>query len=224
MRNYFDILRVCPLFRDIAPQELTRVLECLDAKIYSFDKGEAVFNEGDPANDIGVVLTGRLQIVRTDFFGNRSIIASLGPRELFGESFACADVKSIPVDVVAAEDSEVLLIDCLRITHSCSSACEFHQQLIYNLLKIVATKNLAFHQKTEITSRRTTQEKLMAYLLLQAKKNNSTFFEIPYNRQELADYLGVERSGLSVSISRLCRQGVIEADKKKFRILRKTEE
>ena len=224
MRNYFDILRVCPLFRDIAPQELTRVLECLDAKIYSFDKGEAVFNEGDPANDIGVVLTGRLQIVRTDFFVNRSIIASLGPRELFGESFACADVKSIPVDVVAAEDSEVLLIDCLRITHSCSSACEFHQQLIYNLLKIVATKNLAFHQKTEITSRRTTQEKLMAYLLLQAKKNNSTFFEIPYNRQELADYLGVERSGLSVSISRLCRQGVIEADKKKFRILRKTEE
>lgn len=224
MKKYFQLLRQCPLFQGVADDNLRVMLDCLGARAVPFRKRETIMAEGQPARYIGIILTGSAQIIQVDYFGNRSIIADIRPSELFGESFACADVKSIPVDVVAAEDSEVLLIDCLRITHSCSSACEFHQQLIYNLLKIVATKNLAFHQKTEITSRRTTQEKLMAYLLLQAKKNNSTFFEIPYNRQELADYLGVERSGLSVSISRLCRQGVIKADKKKFRILRKTEE
>ena len=218
MRNYFDILRVCPLFRDIAPQELTRVLECLDAKIYSFDKGEAVFNEGDPANDMGVVLTGRLQIVRTDFFGNRSIIASLGPRELFGESFACAGMEAVPVTVVAAEAVEVMLINCRKITRSCSNACCFHQQIIYNLLQIVATKNLVFHEKIEVTSKRTTREKLLTYLMLQAKHHGNLEFEIPYDRQELADYLEVERSGLSAEIGKLCRQELIEVKRRKFKI------
>lgn len=224
MKKYFEILRKCPLFQGIADSDLFMMLECLGARVVQFRKKETIIAEGQPAKYIGIILTGSAQIVRVDYFGNRSIVADIRPPELFGESFACANVSAIPIDVVAAEDTEAMLIDCLRVTQPCGSSCRFHQQMVYNLLKIMATKNLMFHQKIEITSKRTTREKLMAYLLLQAKKNNSTSFEIPYNRQELADYLEVERSGLSVEISKLCRQGIIEAEKKSFKILREIEE
>lgn len=223
MEKYFGVLRKCPLFQQIADKDILAMLSCLGARLVPFHKKETIIAEGEPAKYIGIVLTGAAQIIRVDFFGNRSIVADIEPSELFGESFACADVKSIPINVIAVEDTQVMLMDCLRITHSCSNSCGFHQQMIYNLMRVMATKNLAFHQKIEITSKRTTREKLMAYLLLQAKKNGSASFEIPYNRQELADYLEVERSGLSVEIGKLCRQGLIKTDKKKFKILKSIE-
>ena len=220
MEQYFDALRKCPLFRGITDTELTAMLPCLGARITRFDKGDTIMAEGEAARYVGVVLSGTVHIIRVDYFGNRSIIEGIGASGLFGESFACAGVSAIPVNAIAAEPAEVMLIDCLKITCSCSNACEFHQRMIYNLLKVVAEKNLAFHQKIEITSKRTTREKLLTYLLLQAKKSGEDPFEIPYNRQELADYLGVERSGLSVEIGKLCRQGVIAADRKQFRFLK----
>lgn len=220
MKKYFDILCACPLFGGIQQQELTKALDCLNAGVSSFTKGKAVLREGEPANYIGIVLTGKLQIVRTDFFGNRSILAHLVPGELFGESFACAGVKAVPVTVTAAEAAEVMLIDCLKISGSYSGACHFHQQMMFNLLQIVAAKNLVFHQKIEVTSKRTTREKLMTYLMLQAKRQGSLEIEIPYDRQELADYLEVERSGLSAEIGKLRRQGMIEAERRKFKICR----
>ena len=220
MEQYFDALRKCPLFCGIKNAELSAMLSCLGARIARFDKGDSIMSEGEAARYVGIVLSGTVHIMRVDYFGNRSIIEGIGPSGLFGESFACAAVPAIPVNVIAAESAEVMLIDCLKITCSCSNVCEFHQRMIYNLLKVVAEKNLAFHQKIEITSRRTTREKLLTYLLLQAKAAGTDSFEIPYNRQELADYLGVERSGLSVEIGKLRRQGVISADRKQFRFLK----
>ena len=218
MKKYFDILCVCPLFRDIERQELANALECLNARASSLAKGEAALSEGDPANYVGIVLTGKLQIVRTDFFGNRSILAQLVPGDLFGESFACAGGKEVPVTVTAVEAAEVMLINWMHIIRPCGNACPFHQRMIFNLLQIVAAKNLVFHQKIEVTSKRTTREKLMTYLMLQAKRHGSLEFEIPYDRQELADYLEVERSGLSAAIGKLCRQGTIEAERRRFKI------
>ena len=139
---------------------------------------------------------------------------------MFGESFACADVKRFPVSVVAVEDSQVLLIDSRRITVTCANACGFHNQMIFNLLKVVANKNLVLNQKIEITSRRTTREKLMAYLLLQAKIHRSDTFTIPYDRQALADYLEVERSAMSAEIGKLRRDGIIDCEKSTFRLLK----
>ena len=223
MKKYFKTLQKCQLFEKIADENLEAVLGCLGAKVVNFHRKETIIAEGGPARYIGIILSGSAQVVRVDYFGNKSIVAGIEPSELFGESFACAGVRSVPVDVVAVENTQVMLIDCLKVTQSCSNACEFHQQIIYNLLKVVATKNLMFHQKIEITSKRSTRAKLTAYLLLQAKKYGSSCFEIPYSRQELADYLGVERSGLSVEISKLCREGFIETDKKNFRILKNME-
>ncbi len=220
MKKYFEVLRTCPLFYEISEQDLFAMLGCLDAKATCYDKGETVIAEGEPAKCVGIVLSGIVQIIRNDYFGNRSIVAGIEAPELFGESFACAGVTSIPISVVASKRTEVMLIDCLKITRTCDNACKYHQQMIYNLLRVVAEKNLVFHQKIEVTSKRTTKEKLLTYLLLQAKKNQSECFEIPYNRQELADYLEVERSGLSVEISKLCRQGIIEADHRKIKIIK----
>lgn len=219
MENFLDLLGNCPLFAGIRRKDIGDMLQCLGAVVSSYNKGETVMAEGEPAKYVGIVLSGAVQIVRVDYFGNRSMIASVGPAELFGESFACAGVISTPVSATAAEPAQVLLIDCVRITSSCGRACAFHQQVILNLLKVIAEKNLAFHQKIEVTSKRTTREKLVTYLSQQAKRYNSSSFEIPYNRQDLADYLGVDRSGLSVEIGKLRRQGLIEARGREFIIL-----
>lgn len=219
MKNYLDILGQCPLFAGIAPQNLSALVSCLGARTVRFAKGEVIFQEGSPAQQMGLLLRGEAQIVREDFFGNRTIVARVEPSEMFGESFACAEIAELPVSVIATEDSEVLLMDCRRLLTTCSHACEFHNRLIFNLLKVVATKNLVFHQKIEITSKRTTREKLLTYLNAQAKACGRNSFTIPYDRQELADYLEVDRSGLSAEISKLRREGVLESEKNYFILL-----
>ena len=171
------------------------------------------------ARYVGVVLAGQVQILQEDYYGNRSIVAYIGPGQLFGETYACAGVKALPVSVVADENSKLLLIDCYRITVSCSNACSFHSRIIHNMLYLVADKNLVYDQKLQIVSKRTTREKLMAYLMNQMKLKNSQEFTIPYDRQELADYLEVDRSGLSVQISQLRKEGILENRKNRFKIL-----
>ncbi|MBE5949861.1 MAG: Crp/Fnr family transcriptional regulator [Lachnospiraceae bacterium] len=220
MKKYFDVLRQCSLFDNIADENLVPMLGCLGAVVRNFTKKENILSEGEAARYIGIVLTGSAGIEQTDYFGNRSIVASVYPSELFGETFACAGVEAMPVDVVANEESQIMFIDCSRITQSCSNACSFHQQMIYNLMKVVATKNLILHRKIEVTSKRSTREKLMAFLLLQAKRNNSNSFEIAYDRQGLADYLAVDRSGLSAEISKLRKEGVIRSRKNRFELLK----
>jgi len=217
--KYLQILKKCPLFYQIDDRNLLRMLTCLGARVVSFDKKYTIFAEGTSARYIGVMLSGAAQIFQFDYYGNRSILGGIGVGEVFGEAFACAEVSSIPVTVVASEDSEVMLIDCGHVLHTCQNHCGFHQQLIYNLMRDLATKTIFFHQRIEITSKRTTREKLMAYLLFQAKNQGSTSFEIPFDRQELADFLEVDRSGLSVEIGKLRREGVIENKKNRFVLL-----
>lgn len=219
MENYYSVIGKCPLFNDIAEGNICGMLSCLDARIKKYSKDRIVFCEGDEARYFGIVLTGEVQIIRNDIFGNRTILAKVEPPQLFGEAFACAELTVIPVSVVASKDCEIMLIDAKRITQSCAKDCSFHGKLIFNLLKVVAKKNILFHEKIEVTSKRTTQEKLMTYLLLQAKKAGSYTFSIPFDRQELADYLEVERSGLSAEISKMRKKGIIENRRNLFTIL-----
>ena len=219
MEKYLNILRTCPLFAQIREDHLLRMLGCLGAKVVQFDKKYTILAEGKPAKYIGIVLSGSAQIMQMDYYGNRSLLAVSGPGEMFGEAFACAETKALPVSVIAGEPSDIMLIDCSHILHTCSNNCRFHQQLIYNLMKSLAVKNILFHQKIEITAKRSTREKLMAYLLLQAKKAGSDRFDIPFDRQELADYLEVDRSGLSAEISKLRREGILRSRKKHFELL-----
>ena len=171
---------------------------------------------------MGVVLTGEVQTLREDLDGNRSILAAAGPGQLFGEVFACAQLDRLPVTVIASADSRILQLACRRIIETCSQSCIFHSQLIHNLLKIVARKNLMLNQKIDFISRRTTREKLMAYLTAQAKAADSRIFSIPYNRQELADYLGVERSAMSAELGKLKKEGTIDFHRNHFTLKDKT--
>ena len=219
MKDFHPVLEKCPLFDGIRMEDLGAMMGCIGGRRISVRKGQSVFREGDPATHVGMVLSGAVQMVREDYYGNRSIVAYISPAELFGETYACAGVPSLPISVVADVDSEVLLMDCRRITVSCSNACAFHSRIIFNLLRLVANKNLVFDQKIQVTSQRSTREKLMTYLLNQAKLHGTDAFAIPYDRQELADYLEVDRSGLSAEISKLRREGVLESEKNRFTLL-----
>ena len=219
MKEFFPVLEQCTLFEGIRMEDLQAMMGCIGGRVLQVAKGQSVFREGDPATHVGLVLTGSVQMVREDYYGNRSIVAHIAPAQLFGETYACAGVASLPISIVADTDTQVLLMDCRRITTSCSSACAFHSRIIYNLLRLVATKNLVFDQKIQVTSQRTTREKLMTYLLSQAKLQGSSSFTIPYDRQSLADYLEVERSGLSAEISKLRKEGLLESEKNHFTLL-----
>ena len=219
MKKFYKILRACPLFDGIYDADLERMLGCLGAKVERFDKKYTIFAEGSPARYIGIVLSGAAQIVSVDYYGNRSILSEIYPSELFGEAFACAEVSALPIDVIANEPCDVILIDSAHILHTCENHCGFHQKIIYNLMRGLARMSLHLHRRIEITSKRSTREKLLAYLAAQARLAGSNDFEIPFDRQGLADYLEVERSGLSVEIGKLRREGVIENQKNRFILL-----
>ena len=219
MKKYLEILKKCSLFQEIEDADLLKMLGCLGARVGHYDKKYTIFAEGSSARYIGVVLTGSAQITQVDYYGNRSILAEMGAGEVFGEAFACAGVSAIPISVIANEPSDIMILDSGHILHTCSNHCGFHQRLIFNLMKDLANKTLMFHQRIEITSKRTTREKLMAYLMMRSKQTGSRRFEIPFDRQELADYLEVDRSGLSAEISKMRREGLIKSEKNRFEIL-----
>jgi len=219
MKKVLEVLKSCPLFAGIKEEDLSLALGCFGARPQRYEKGDAILTEGDGVRWIGVVLSGTVQIEQTDYYGFRSMMAKLGSGDIFAEAFACAGIREMPVDVMAAEASEVLLIDAGRMMQPCAQHCGFHQQMIRNLLRVMASKNLGLRQKIEITSKRSTREKLVAFLLVQAKRTGKNTFEIPFDRQELADYLQVDRSGLSAEISKLRKEGRILCQKNRFTLL-----
>ena len=219
MADFIEALQKCALFEGIAPRDLKAMLGCLGGRIADFARGEAIFPADSPAEHVGVVLEGAAQIVLDDFYGNRTIQSIVECGGMFGEAFACAGVDRLPVTVEGVRPGRVMLIRLRRITETCSNACEFHNRMVMNLLKAMAAKNLQLNRRIEITSRRTTREKLMAYLMTQARQARSNRFTIPFDRRGLADYLCVERSALSAEIGRLRREGVLESDRSNFTLL-----
>ncbi len=210
MEKYFDLLLASPLFAGIQPEELASMMHCLGARIIDVEKGEPVFLEGEPAGFVGFVLEGAIQVVRDDYYGNRTVI-SLGEKgDLFGEAFSCAGVDTMPVSGYALADSRVLLLHTQKMLTVCTNACRFHNLLVRNLLQVVANKNLILSRKIQFMSQKTTRQKLMAFLLDQAKQKKSDTFTIPLDRQALADFLGVERSAMSAELSKLHREGILE--------------
>ncbi|MGI6751376.1 MAG: Crp/Fnr family transcriptional regulator [Anaerovoracaceae bacterium] len=216
MELYFHILEKMSLFKDIEKENLLSMLECLSARKVKFRKGEYVFQAEDKVDYVGAVLAGSIKIIKEDLWGNRTIIATAFPGELFAEAYSCAEMDSITVSVVASEDSEVLLIDYKKIIYTCSSSCVFHSKLIENMIKVLAKRNIQLIQKINILGQRNTREKLLAYLGDQAKEAGSKYFDIPFNRQELADYLCVDRSAMSSELGKLRDEGILEFERSHF--------
>lgn len=220
MKKYVGVLKNSILFEGIAETELLPLLGCLSAKRAHYDKNEIVFMSGDSLHHFGIVLSGQVQIYQEDYYGYRNILNHVGAGQLFGESFACADIEALPVSVLATADSELLFIDCRRLAAPCTHACAFHSRLIQNMLTIIAKNNIFLMQKFEITSKRSTREKLLAYLSAEAQKAHSNSFSIPFNRQELADFLSVDRSAMSTELGRLRDEGLLTFHKNHFELLR----
>ena len=209
MEKYFDLLLKTPLFDGIDKEELSSLLNCLQAKVMTAEKGDPVFLEGDEAGFIGVVLEGVIQIVRDDYYGTRSVLSHAEPGQLYAEAYACSNAETMPVSGYALKNCKIMLLSCRKMLTVCSNACRFHNQLVKNLLQVMAGKNVELSQKIQFMSQKTTREKLLAYLLDQAKRADSREFTIPFDRQALADYLGVERSAMSAELSKLRKDGIL---------------
>lgn len=211
--------KMVSLFDGIENGEMEQLLLCLGGRHAIYDEGEYILLAGDRADQVGLVLSGSVLVFSDDFWGNRTILAHVERGGLFGEAFSFARVEALPVSVKAAEKTEVLFINCERIITVCPSACEFHTRLVRNMLKILAEKNMTLTQKIGHMGKRTTREKILSYLSEQAKKAGGNSFSIPLNRQEMADYLAVDRSAMSKELGRLREEGQISFHKNRFRLL-----
>ncbi len=204
-----------PLFAGISEEGVDQVLACLSARPRHFDKQAMLLRAGD-APVMGVVLAGSVHILQEDFWGNRSLLGRAGPGDLFAEAFACAGVLRLPVSVEACEPTDVLLLDAGRLSAVCPAACPHHVQMIRNLLRLMAEKNVGLARKVEHMARRTTRDKLLSYLSAEARRSGGSAFSIPFNRQQLADYLAVDRSAMCSELSRLRDEGLLDFHRSAF--------
>lgn len=218
MKNFLPIIQSSKLFAGISENEIIAMLSCLEARKATYKKGEFLLNSGDTTDAIGLVLEGAVLIIQEDIWGNRNIVSKIGPAQSFASAFACVQGAKLNVSVVAENTVTVMLLNVSRILNICSSACTHHSQIIRNLLSELAEKNLRFSEKLTHMGQRTTRSKVMSYLSSEAQHRGSYEFDIPFSRQELADYLSVERSGLSLELSKLRDEGLLEFHKNHFRL------
>jgi CRP-like cAMP-binding protein len=207
-------------FSHLSEKDIDKLLVCLCGRRKSVEKDAYIYREGDECTALGIVLSGTLHILLDDFWGNRRIVEQTKRGEQFGAAFVCAGIKYIPVSVIAMEKTEVLFLDYNHLIATCQQICPCHTQMLKNLIRSLAEKSNILLTKNDLQSRHSTREKLLAYLSTQAKKENSRSFEIPFNREELAAYLSVDRSAMSAELCRMRDDGILVFKKNKFELLK----
>ena len=208
-----------PLFRGMTVPDIEEMLCCLRAAERTYKKGAVILPEGTPTEQLGVVLSGRVIIEMGDVWGNNSVLSSVGAGGIFAEAYACVPGEPLMVNVTAAEDTEALLLNTGRVMNPCSNVCPYHMQLVRNLLTLCAEKNLQLSRRILHTAPKSIRKRLLSYFSECIKRTGGYSFDIPYNRQQLADYLSVERSALSNELSLMQWDGLIRYDKNHFVIM-----
>lgn len=219
MKEYIEILKHTQLFAGVSNEEIVAMLNCLQARLLTFKKGEYVFREGEHIDNIMVLGKGKLLVQHDDFWGNRSIVNVIRIGEMFGEAYVAPESGAILNDVVAEEDSTVIFFDVRRILTVCSTACRFHAMVVQNLFFAISEKNRKLVQKIGHMSKRSTRAKLLSYLSEEAKRHNNRHFSIPFNRQQLADFLCVDRSAMSNELCKMRDEGLVKFDRNEFTLL-----
>lgn len=219
MESYYHMLMQTPLFSSLSSDELPHMLNCLQARQKSYEAKQFIIHESDTTEDLGIVLNGQVQIITEDAFGNRSITAKLGPGDLFGQVAASKLAHSSPVSVLADTETDLLMLKFHKLVTPCTRACSFHSRVIENMMNVLAERNLMMNRKLSILSQRTMRGKLLSYLAWQSHDKGSSTFSIPFNRDELADYLCVNRSALSREISKMVEERIIATDRNRFTLL-----
>lgn len=218
MKDFFPVIRSSAFFSGISEEELAAMLSCLRAETRDFPKGAFLLRAGDPVNSIGLVLAGSVLILQEDIWGNRHILSKAGAGQTFAAAVACAPGSVMPVSVMADMPVTILLLDVKRVLEVCPSGCAHHSRVIRNLLGELAEKNLRFSEKLTHMGQRTTRAKLMSYLSAEAQRVGKQEFDIPFSRQQLADYLAVERSGLSLELGKMKKDGLLTFRKNHFTV------
>lgn len=215
----FELLTKNPLFNDISADEIRHLYQCLSLTKVSYKKGAFIFLQNQVVRHLGIISKGKAQIIQEDYLGNRTIIRQLEENSLFGEAFVCAQGQILTVSVQAQSDCEVLFLNLDSILLTCTQNCPFHHQLIRNLVKILAQKNILLLNHLEITTKRSLQEKILAYLNRLAQEQHSHEVSSPLGRIDLADYLGVDRSSLTRELNKLQKKGLISFHHNTFKLL-----
>ena len=213
-----SLLTGSPLFAGCSEAEIKEMLTCLNAQKKTYPKDMVILHAGETVRCIGLVCSGSVHIENDDLWGNKSILDCIQPGQIFAETYACAGA-TLMVSAVAAAPTEILLLDVGRMLHTCPNTCGCHARLIENLLAISARKNLTLSRRMFHTSAKSIRGRLISYLSWQAQQKGSCEFDIPFNRQQLADYLSVDRSALSAEIGKMQREGLLVASRSHFRLL-----
>ena len=219
MKKYVSVLKRTRLFAGVGDDEIASMLSCLGARLCTYKKGEYVLRQGEHLNDIIVLVDGSLHIQKDDYWGNRSILGQIAVGETFGEAYVAPESGSLLNDVVAVDDSAAIFFDVKRILTTCSSACRFHAMVVQNMFFAISEKNRKLVQKLGHMSKRSTREKLISYLSEEAKRHSSSSFTIPFNRQQLADFLSVDRSAMSSQLCKMRDEGLLKFEKNQFKLL-----
>ena len=213
-----DVISKSMLFSKIEESEISKMLPCLNAKTVHMAKGSILIHVDEPVRRVGIVISGLLSAIKEDANGERSLIAQFRTGNLFAEALCCVRTNNSPISVVAEQDSTVVWIDFNNILEVCRNNCKHHFLLVENMLFVLANKNLNLQTRMEYLSKKTIRERLLKYLTDVSAGTQEVFY-IPFNREELADYLCVNRSALSREISNLKDEGVIDYHKNKFKLL-----
>ena len=216
MKEFFPVIHSAPLFSGISEEELAAMLSCLRAEKRDFPKEAFVLRAGDTADSIGLVLSGAVLVIQEDIWGNRNILSKAGLGQTFAAAYACAIGSRLNVSVIAETPVSIMFLNVKRILNVCPSACSHHNRIIRNLLDELAEKNLRFNEKLTHMGQRTTRSKIMSYLSAEAQRLGKYEFDVPFSRQQLADYLGVERSGLSLELGKMRSEGLLDFRKSHF--------
>ena len=216
MKDFLPVIRSAQLFSGVSEDELTAMLSCLKAEKKAFPKEAFVLRSGDTADSIGLALAGTVLVIQEDIWGNRNILSKAGPGQTFAAAYACAPGSVLNVSVIAETPVTALFLNVKRILNVCPSACAHHSRIIRNLLSELAEKNLRFNEKLTHMGQRTTRSKIMSYLSSEAQRLGKYEFDIPFSRQQLADYLAVERSGLSLELGKMRSEGLLDFYKSHF--------
>lgn len=216
MEEFLPVIASSPLFSGVSENELTAMLSCLGTRTERFPKDAFLLHAGDMADSVGLVLSGGVLVIQEDVWGNRNILSKVGSGQTFAVAFACAPGSALNVSVSAEMPTTAMFLNVKRVLTVCPSACEHHSRIIRNLLGELAEKNLRFSEKLTHMGQRTTRAKLLSYFSAEAQKRGTYEFDVPFSRQQLADYLAVERSGLSLELGKLRDEGLIEFHKSHF--------
>lgn len=213
-----DLFKKSILFKGMTDPERDECLLTLNAHRKSYKKGDAILHAGNQTDQMGMVLSGSVTIESNDMWGNRTILSQVGTGQFFAETYALLPEEVMLVDVVANENCQVLFLHVGNMISKMQRAA-WSQKLYRNLLLISSHKNLTLSGRSFHTAPKSARGRILAYLNTVSLKKHSTEFDIPFDRQQLADYLNLERTNMSKELTRMRREGIIECRKNHFKLL-----